>query len=286
MEIEKQEPYVFQVDSKIVQDIYKNEDNFLISYNENCKDKSTCAVYFSSNDIYYPNKEEVFKERIIDKNFFEWYGTRIQNVYKHILIRDVHKQWYLSGINNEVNSPEKLVEFLLHETKGYSIITVGSSAGGYASVLYGSMINAKKAIVFNAQFEIKTLLDSSVNTTDPFIFRYRKLPVFKYYDIKPFVNDDLEVFYFMSVKSKWDSEQCEHVNGVKNIHVLKFDTKHHGIPFLKSALGKVLNLDGEILKKYTKSINNPIVFTIRMIGLIKTFQGAKKQLLYKYRKKK
>lgn len=285
MEIkELKDPFVFQVDSEIVQDVYKNNDNYLTSYNNNCKDKDTCAIYFSSNDIYYPNSEEVFKQRIVDKNFFEWYGTRIKNAYKHILLRDVHKQWYLSGINEKINSPEKLIEFLTLETKGCTITTVGSSAGGYAAVLYGSILKAKKAIVFNAQFEITSLLSSSSRDIDPFIFRYQKLPVSKYYDIKPFIDKDLEVFYFLSAKSTWDAEQHKHICDVDTINVIPFKTKHHGIPFLKSALSVVLNLDEATLKK-NKSKNNPIWFTVKMIGLVKTYQGAKKQLLHKYRNK-
>lgn len=286
MEIaEDKNPYVFQVDSEIVQNVYNTQDNYLISYNEECTNKDTCAIYFSSNDIYFPNTEDVFKNKIIDKNFFEWYGIRIKNVYKHILLRDVHKQWYLSGVNKEINSPESLLKFLINETKGYTIVTVGSSAGGFAAVLYGSKLKAKKAIIFNAQFEIKTLLDSSTSNIDPFIFRYKNLPVSKYYDIKPFLNKSTDVFYFYSLGSKWDAEQHEHIKDVQSIHVIPFSTNHHGIPFLKSALNVVINLERNKLKKFIKSKNNPIIFTIRMIGLVKTFQGAKKQLLHKYKKK-
>lgn len=285
MEIKDKKDYVFQIDSEIVNDIYNTRNNYLISYNEDCLDKNTCAIYFSSNDIYFPNSEEVFNKKIVEKDFFEWYGTRVKNVYKHILLRDVHKQWYLTGINEKINSPENLLEFLIQQTEGCSVTTLGSSAGGYAAVLYGSLLNAKKAIVFNAQFEIQTLLDSSSKDTDPLIFRFQNLPVSKYYDIKPFISKELEVYYFMSLGSEWDFEQYTHIKDVDSINVLKFKTKHHGIPFLKSALDKVVNLEGEKLKKYTRLNNYPILFTIRMVGLLKTFNGAKKQLLAKYKKK-
>lgn len=278
-------PYAFQTDSEIVKSIYNNEDNYLIQFNEEYKETNKCVIYFSSNDIYFPNQEKAFTEKIIDKNFFEWYGTRIKYAHKHILIRDVFKQWYLSGINKQINTPEKLVEFLKIETQGYEVVSIGSSAGGYASVLYGSLLNAKRAIVFNAQFEIKTLLWSSNQEKDPLIFRYQELPVSKYYDLKPLINKNLEIFYFTSANSKWDSEQCEHIQELDNVKTISFNTNHHGIPFLKSALETVINLDDIKLKKFTKSQNNPIWFTIAMIGLINTLKGAKKQLLYKYKKK-
>lgn len=78
MEIANQSCFVFQTDSKIVQDVYRNQPNYLIEYNTQCTNKDYCAVYFCSNDIYYPNTEEIFKKRIIEKNFFEWYGSRIK----------------------------------------------------------------------------------------------------------------------------------------------------------------------------------------------------------------
>ena len=108
--------FVFQTDSDIVRNVYDTQHNYLIEYNEQCKDKTYCAVYFCSNDLYYPNVEDIFRKRIVEKNFFEWYNLRIEKAYKHIFVRDVFKQWYLSGINQSIDSPERLIEFLKNET--------------------------------------------------------------------------------------------------------------------------------------------------------------------------
>lgn len=68
MEIEKN-CYVFQVDSQIVREKYDQDPNYLIEYDEE-KDNNICAVYFSSNDIYFPNTEEIFRKRIVEKKLF------------------------------------------------------------------------------------------------------------------------------------------------------------------------------------------------------------------------
>jgi len=286
MEVDLKPPYVFQVDSEIVQDIYINRNNYLISYNKDCTNKNTCAIYFSSNDIYFPNAEHIFKKRIIDKDFFEWYGTRVQGVYKHILLRDVHKQFYLSGINTQLNSPEKLLAFLTKETLDYSVTTIGSSSGGYAAVLYGALLKANKVIAFNPLFEINSKLTSTTPVVNPFIFRYQNLPVSKYFDLRPLINSDLNIFYFYSIKSPRDIIQYNYIKDISSINVIPFKTKHHGIPFLKSALNTVLSLSNDNLKKYAKSKNSPLFFTIRMIGLTKTIQGITKQLINKYKKRR
>ena len=49
------EQYSFQVDDAIVQEMRNTRDNFLIQYDKQCPTKEYCAIYFSSNDIYFPN---------------------------------------------------------------------------------------------------------------------------------------------------------------------------------------------------------------------------------------
>lgn len=277
--------YVFQVDSDIVQQVYTKEDNFLIEY-DNKGDKNWCAIYFCSNDIYYPNTEEIFRKRIVEKNFFEWYHSRINKAYKHIFVRDIFKQWYLTGINAKIDTPEKLTEFLQKETKGYNIVTVGSSAGGYAAILNGSLLNAKYALAFNPQFEIKSLLDKSSEMINPLVFRKQKLKS-RYYDIRPYINEDIDIFYFYSNASKWDIEQNCFIKGCKsNIYELSFNTSHHGIPFLKIALPNVLNTEVEELKFWSTTRHSPLLFTIKRVGFYKTICGFFKQVYQKYRKRR
>lgn len=111
---------MFQIDSKIVRSVYATEPNYIIYYDES-SEENVCAIYFSSNDIYFPNTEEIFRKRIVEKNFFEWYHTRVK-ARKHIFVRDVFKQWYIEGINTIINSPEKMEEWLKTETLGYQVI--------------------------------------------------------------------------------------------------------------------------------------------------------------------
>ena len=65
---------MFQIDSKIVRSVYATEPNYIIDYDES-SEENVCAIYFSSNDIYFPNTEEIFRKRIVEKNFFEWYSV-------------------------------------------------------------------------------------------------------------------------------------------------------------------------------------------------------------------
>lgn len=284
METLKSTCYVFQTDSEIVNKVYQEQDNYLIETNEK-GDKEWCAIYFCSHDIYYPNIEEIFRKRIIQKNFFEWYHSRITKASKHIFIRDVFKQWYLAGINKSINTPEKLTDFLRKETLEYKIVTIGSSAGGYAAILYGSLLSAEYVLAFNARFEIYSVLKNSTENINPLAFRLKDQRQ-KFFDLNPLINDTTKYFYFFSKKSQLDIIQKKHLKEKDNIYIICFNTNHHGIPFLKVALPKVVNLNTNKLGEFTKNSHSPIGFTIQMVGLRRTLSGLIKQIKQAYQKRR
>lgn len=279
---------MFQFDSEIVRSVYINQPSYKIEYNNSCK-ANICAIYFSSNDIYYPNNEEIFRKRIVEKNFFEWYNTRI-NARKHIFVRDIFKQWYLEGINAELDSPEKIFEWLKRETEGYEVVTVGSSAGGYSAVLYGSLLKAQKVIAFNAQFSLKAIADESGEKCNPLVYKYKNTDRSKYFELKDKISDSVNYFYFLSVGCENDMLQATKLFTPpippKSFNCLRFKTAHHGIPFLKVALVKVLNMGEKDLKGFSKKKNHPIWFTIRMVGVRKTITGFVLQAYKAYRKRR
>ena len=107
--------------------------------------------------MYFPNEEAEFFDKIIKNNRYEWQNISNDKVFekkagKIILVRDVHKQWYVEGISEEYNSVDKTVQLLKSLTDGYEIVTVGNSAGGYAAVLFGCLLNAEKVFTRSGQF--------------------------------------------------------------------------------------------------------------------------------------
>jgi len=280
---EQNDAFVFQTDSDIVLSTYQNNDNYLIEYDESQKNEF-CAIYFCSNDIYFPNNEEVFVRSIVEQNKYEWFGTRVPYAHKHIFIRDIQKQWYLTGVNSTIDTPEKLLELLKIETVDYKIITLGSSAGGFASVLFGSLLKAHLVLSFNGQFEVLSLLRSSNESVNPILFRFMRANQFlNYFDTKSFIVNGENIFYFYSNASSIDSAQREHIRS-KSINVIEFSTSHHGIPFLKCNLPIVLMMTHEELVALTYSIITPIWFSIKFVGLVGTIKGLFEQIKNKYLK--
>lgn len=270
--------HIFQIDNPSVIEKYKNNQNYLAEMDFNCNENN-CTIYFSSNDIYFPNDEKTFANKIINNDYYEWYRTRTKNTKKHIFVRDILKQWYISGINSKINTTESLLNLLKQETNGYSVTTIGSSAGGYAACLYGSLLNAEKIISFNGQFNINHLLESSSEEINPLIFRNKDQECRKYFSIIEYVSDNKNIFYFYSSKSPQDQYQESLVKSTK-INRIGMNTSHHGIPFPKCNLPIVISSSKNDLQLMSDKIFNPIIFSFKKSGPIKTINFAI-ELIYK-----
>ena len=271
--------YSFQVDSGIVQHEYANSKNYIIEYSDQKETCNCCAIYFSSHFIYFPNTEDVFRRQIVEKNHFEWFHTRYNDACKHIFVRDIFKQWYLNGINAEIDSPDRLLAFLKQETDNMNIVCIGSSAGAYAAIMYGALLNARRILAFNPQFEIKSLLQSTDEHLNPLLFRLRNTSYSLYFNLLNVTDINLNsIYYFYSTKSKWDIAQHEMVKHLEKINCLGFSTSHHGIPFVKRALPIVINLSDKELHKYCNGQNNPLFFSIKTLGLCQFLIAAFNQI--------
>lgn len=133
---------------------YNNLDNYKIIQSGG---KNTVAVYFTSHNLFYPDTIECFEKAIKEKDRYEWTRIKINRASKHIFLRDIFKIWYVKGINSKINSIPLILDFLKKETEGYDeIVMIGSSAGGTAAALFGSMLNADIVFDFNGQWEINS----------------------------------------------------------------------------------------------------------------------------------
>ena len=255
--------WVFQIDSPLI-NAQRDRDNYLVDYTDG--DSKVCAIYFSSHNIYYPNDRAAFQEAIITKDKYEWYGTRIKKASKHIFIRDIFKQWYLRGINNRLNTIPLLLEWLKKETRGYEVYTVGSSAGGYAAVLFGYSLNAERIISFNGQFILYDLLSTSTPEINPILFQDHSLSEKKkLFDLNKMFAFDNRLYYYYSNKSSWDLLNRNSAKLV-NSNVFGFKVSNHGIPFPKEIMPLVLNGTDENLLKLRGERISPFLFMLHISG--------------------
>lgn len=270
------ESVIFQTEGLSVLKQYES-DNFKIEYTPIIEHEKYVAVYFSSNGIYFPNDEENFQKTIVEKDKYEWSKNKFPRAEKHIFVRDIFKQWYLEGINHEINSIEKLGEFLKKECDGYKVVTLGSSAGGYAAVLFGNILKAEYTISFAGQFSLHPQILKSKPPTDPLLFKYLSSEIgTKYFDISSLArNSDVPVFYFVPARCPIDVEQMQLVEDSSNVHIFKFRSKSHGVPVLLPNLVKIFRMNIKELKDLQNTFEgreiNQILFSFKVSGIKTTF---------------
>lgn len=285
MEIESNS--IFQVDDELVKNSYNRLKNYEIFFkDDNQVQKDLCVIYFSSNEIYYPNTTTSFTKSIIEKDKYEWRNNLLTYAHKHIFLRDIQKQWYIEGINHNVNTPEKVFHLLRSLTRNYRVYAIGSSAGGYAAMLFGSMLNAERVYSFNAQFDLNIILRGSTSKTDPLLFKYSKKPAFSaYFKLDKFVRPNVKYFYFQSCYSQMDIEQYNAFSKKEIVTRIPFKTTNHGFPFLRHNLEYVMSLPTKSLQDLSNNANHPIGFSIRIDGLFKTFYLVAEAIFGRIRKK-
>ena len=209
-----------------------------------------CAIYFSGSGIFFPNTEEALEKAIIREDRYEWYNHRITNAEKHIFVRDVAKQFYVNGINKKCNNLILLIEFLKQETKEYKIIAVGSSAGGYAATLIGSILNAERIFCFSGFFSL-----NHISYDVWYLVGEKRNDVIakRFYDVQPYIKEThAEVFYIYPGLSKDvvnnDYLQHSYIDREKNVYTFSMNTVNHGVCLPDDILNEFINLDNRELK--------------------------------------
>jgi hypothetical protein len=92
---------------------------------------------------------------------FEWKSSLVDNTRMTInsdflFLRDSKRRWYLDGICGTSKDLNETVYFLKKECETYeNVIFMGSSAGGYASILFGSLVEPGNVLAFTPQTDLK-----------------------------------------------------------------------------------------------------------------------------------
>ena len=225
---------IWDLNNEIIGRIYK-EDNY------ECVDTGVnsewCYILFSSNGLYYPDTKETFESQIIKKNRYEWKWV-VQNskipkrAARIIYVRDIYKIWYSYGINQQVNSVDKTLELLKDLTKGFKVVTIGSSAGGYMAVLAAIKLNAAYCINFSGQYKIAEDLGNP------------------YYNLVDLLEDyQGKIFYFVPALCPNDVEQYQLIEGIKCIRGFYFNDNKHASTMLTGNMPYIIESTEERLEQ-------------------------------------
>jgi hypothetical protein len=170
-----------------------------------------------------------------------------------IYVRDLKHNWYLNGIPDIGNNVEEVKDFFVKKAKGNSsikVITIGASAGGFAALLYGTLIQADVVMTFSPQtfvnrFRRLIYWDTRWKDRISEIYRGDKSNR-NYLDLRPLVKN-----YIGSVQLFFDAN-----HRLDSIHAKRLDFKN--VTYFPSSegghtLAKHLKDSGK-LKEYLENI--------------------------------
>lgn len=156
----------------LLQSVYCARNGNILIRNNNSAN-NLCYIYFSSNDLYIKDNKEDFLDKIVQDNRFEWTNrSAVVKPKKEIFLRDIWLSWYTLGVNSEINSVDKMIEYLKQETNGFEIVTVGVSSGGYIAAIIAVTLNATMCFDFSGQFSLANHFDHIEK--NPFLHEYVK----------------------------------------------------------------------------------------------------------------
>lgn len=122
------------------------------------------------------------------------------NWNKHFII-DHHASWYHEGLRGISKDIDTTANYLQGQIKNYDrIVMMGVSAGGYAAILFGSLLNADMVIAFTPQ----TIISKRRG---------------KYHDLKPYINDRTEYILYGDSSAKDIFHSISHCYNIKQDNV-------------------------------------------------------------------
>jgi hypothetical protein len=143
-------------------------------------------------------------------NFLEKYYS---NYERHFYLDYCGDIWYHKGIEGISTNIDETIIYLKSIVKDFEqVIFIGGSAGGYASILFGSIIGVDKVIAFRPQTLISPR--DSMKGIDKI-----------YTDIKEYINATTKYYIFADMNAPVSSfhhvSQCERIDIYPNVIVNK-----------------------------------------------------------------
>tara|TARA_Y100000389_G_scaffold8472_3_gene8072 strand:- start:6760 stop:7362 length:603 start_codon:yes stop_codon:yes gene_type:complete len=146
--------------------------------------------------------------------FLNYLSKTYKNVDLNFFI-DQHQCWYHKGLKGITSNIEETAEYLkkIINAKPYKkVIFMGISAGGYASILFGSLCNVNHVLSFIP----RTMYEQRMSNEN-------------YFDLKNVINKDTKYILYGDLgekRKKHDHHicQCYNISSFENVDLIKLKT--------------------------------------------------------------
>ncbi len=182
--------------------------------------------------------------RILKNLQFEFVNS-LNNTYPNcdkLFYLDKTSHFYIDGIPPITKSVEETTQYISDKIKKYEkICFIGHSAGGYAAILYGSLLNVHHIIAFVPQTNLEIRED---------IFNDDNI---KYIDLKEYINNKTK-YKLIGDKTATDIndihciEQCNNIKDFDNVEII----------YKEKVNMKYIRDSGELKELILEFVNSPL----------------------------
>ena len=152
-----------------------------------------------------------------------------------IFIKDSNKCWYfqgIRGIGNTVDQSVITLRKIVNNISHSKVISIGTSAGGYASILFGILLKVDNIISFSPQtfLDRKNRRQMNDKSRRGYIKKLYKMDVNnskKYFDLLKLDNKAVHrITIVYGYKNETDMKHVNRMKIWKNVHIRKFEGGH------------------------------------------------------------
>lgn len=180
---------------------------------------------------------------------FEFYNAAKIIDENKIFIRDFSQSWYhqgLDGISNNIQSTATFIAREIQQLNPKKVFFVGNSMGGYAAIVFATLIGQGEVIAFAPQTFISPLLRLKHGDTrwSTQILSTYKRGIFKtkVWNIKRLLlqnNHNQKISIFVSKDDLLDCIHAQHLGNISGVTIFEFHDGGHEIVKLLRDTGKL-----------------------------------------------
>lgn len=170
---------------------------------------------------------------------FEFYqSTAILNENR-VFFRDLSQSWYhsgLTGITQDVHQTKDYIQTIIDRVKPSEIVFVGNSMGGFAAILFSTLLNIGRVVAFSPQTYIgfrKKLMARDFRWKYTTLKTYaRSLYKPKYYDLHSLLQESdrqNEIDIHISTLEELDVNHSRNISQFSNVTVHEYDFGGHSL---------------------------------------------------------
>lgn len=205
---------------------------------------------------------------------FEFFNITSDVPVKKIFIRDLNQAWYHNGIPNVGKDIDEIAAWLKTKITKQGIkrvVMMGSSAGGYAALLFGTLLEVDQVFAFAPQ----TFLDSynrsvyrdkryQQENTQLYAWLEQNKSKYHYLDLKKILSKsslktELNIYYCEN--TRLDKYHAYHLKDCKNVTLYSYPEGGHSIVKWLRDQGKLTEIISNAVK--IKKIKQPIKFYLK-----------------------